>query len=113
MLDGRGETAGELVEELRVVFLEDRLKSGPRSFFHRMDFLDKAVNVGGHHKEITNRSRPRIPIGVRGTFRYEDGGSGANLNVGVADADAQNALEDIPSLVVAVMKVERSDEAGR
>src|ERR1700730_14532779 len=101
------------IEEFGVVFRENRTKQAGSSLRHGVNFLNQAINVRGHHQEIPHWSRPRIPIGVRGSPAHKSRRTRVGFDLALADSYAQAAFQDIPSLIVAMVEVHGSDKARR
>src|SRR5690348_2336404 len=75
-----------------------------------MDFLNQAVDVGGHDQQIARRGGTWIPIGVRRFTRHEHGRTCVGLDFLLAKANAESSFQDVPGFIVAAMKMRRGDE---
>src|SRR5216684_1715231 len=98
-------TATTTTEKLRIVFSKHGLQGRGGSLRHGMDLLDHAKNVRGHHEQISNSARTRIPIGVWRPSWHEHAGACRDLDLVFANLNAQGALEYVPGLVIVVVEM--------
>ena len=101
------------LEQLGIVLAEEFLQGGGCSFLDGVDSLDKAEDVGRHNQEVMKGAGTGIPIGVRGFTRNEDAGTRAGLDFVLAGLHAKNPFQYVPSFVIAVVNVTRSDQPRR
>src|SRR5262249_54391546 len=94
-------------QQFGIVFFKELLKRGRRPFRELMQLLDHVINVGRHDQQIAQWLGTGIPVGVRRSSRHEDAGARASLNLVVAHPNSQDALEDIPRLIIVSMQMQR------
>lgn len=82
------------------------------SLRERVNVGNQAVDIGGHDEQVSKRFRSRIPVCMWSASRHQDTGAGAGFDDLVPRADAENALKDIPGLVVVVVQMQRGDQPG-
>src|ERR1700730_5572864 len=70
-----------------------------------MNFLNQPKNIRGHDEQISNSARARIPICVWHSSWHEHARARGDLDLIGADLNAQDTLEYVPSLIVAVVEM--------
>src|SRR5260370_41428826 len=101
------------VEEFGVVFCKHGAKGGGGALFHPVDFLNQAIDVGGHYQQIAGRIRAGIPVGGRRCAWHENSRARATLDYLPANSNAQSTLQAVPRFILTPMKMRRSDETSQ
>ena len=101
------------LEKLRIVHAEEFLEGGGSALLQGVDSLDQAENVGSHYQKVAEAAGACVPVGVRRPAGDEDGGTGVGFEFVFAGLYAENPFQDVPSFVIIVVKVTRSDEPRR
>lgn len=75
-----------------------------------MQRRDERANPRRHHEQILSRlAGSGVAVGMRDSFRGQNRASRTSFECGDPDAKTQDSSEDIPSLVIFVMDVQRRD----
>jgi hypothetical protein len=107
-------SAGEpQIHYLGVEFAEQRSKGFWGTPWHHVDFSNLSMKDRSHNEQIANGCRPWIPKRVRGSSRHEHTRSCPCLNLILFDRNSQVPSEDIPHLIIMMMKVPRCNESRR
>ena len=95
------------------MFAKEFLEGGGSARLQGMDSLDEAENVGSHYQQVAETAGACVVIGVRRSARDENGGTCAGFDFGFAGLHAEDAFQDVPSFVVVMVDVTRSDQSWR
>lgn len=95
------------------MFAKEFLEAGGGALFRGVDALDQAEDVGGHYQEVAEAAGAGVPVGVRRSAWDENSRTGACFDFVFAGLHAENSFQDVPSFVVVVVDVTRSNQAGR
>jgi hypothetical protein len=100
------------LHEFGVVLAEYGFERGWSALLHGMNILNELKNVCGHDEEVARWTGTRIPVRVRCSTWNKKAATGSNLDFLVVHLDDQRAFEDIPSFIVVVMHMRRSNQAS-
>jgi hypothetical protein len=78
-----------------------------------VNLLNQAIDICGHDEQVASGIGRWIPVGVRCPAWNEDSRSRIRFDDFAADLYVECALQDVPSFIIPVMDVERSDESRR
>jgi len=95
------------------VFAEQLLEGGGSALLQGVDSLDQAEDVGGHYQEIAEAAGACVPVGVRRSALHENSGTCAGFDFVFAGLHAKDAFQDVPSFVIVMVDVTRSDQPRR
>src|SRR5579872_4271217 len=101
------------LQQFGIVFLKHCLHHSWSALFRRVYFLNQLVDPRGHHKKITEKPRPRIPVGVWSSARHQYRRPRLRFHTFIVNSYAKGALKRIPRLIIIVVKMERSNKPRR
>ena len=88
---------------------EEFLEGGGSALLQGVDSLDQAENVGSHYQKVAEAAGACVPVGVRRPARDENGRTCAGFDFVFTGLHAENPFQDVPSFVIIVVKVTRSE----
>lgn len=96
-------------DELGVVLFKDSLEHRRRPVLCGVNLLNQAIDVRGHHKQVSNRFTVRIPVSMRRSPWHKHRRTRARFNFIRSNLHPQSPVKDVPRFIVMPVKVQGSD----